>query len=97
MGYYIETDQPKLKHLWIEQYLNGTVMSKDEILQHKTADNVPVVVVNNGPFEAAGIAFSKNEWEAFNEPDDPRSKKYLLVNKAELIKHNPKFEGIFQW
>jgi len=97
MGYYIETGELKLKYLWIEQYMKGKILPKDQILTNKSNDNVPVVVVSNGPFEAAGIAYSEREWEAFNLPDDFRPKKYLLVPKEEIVKQNPKHEGIFEW
>jgi hypothetical protein len=101
--YYIETDQLRIKHLWIEQYLKGVIMSKQGIQiiinerPEALKEVVPVVIVDNGLFEAAGICFSNDEWEAFTKPDDDRRKKYMLVPKAEIIKHNPKYEGIFTW
>jgi hypothetical protein len=44
-----------------------------------------VCVVENGPFDAAGWAFSKDEFNVFNDPNDPRRKRWLIHPKAEEL------------
>jgi len=47
-----------------------------------------VVVVNNGMFDAAGWCFDKREFEEFSDPNDGRSKVWLIVpGVAELFPH----------
>lgn len=46
-------------------------------------------LVDNGPFEAAGIAFSQRELDAFNRPSDPRPKTWLKVPTKEVLKLQP--------
>lgn len=41
-----------------------------------------VCVVDNGPFEAAGYAYSENEMRAFLRGTGGRPKQWLLVPKA---------------
>ncbi len=44
---------------------------------------LPVVLVNNGGFTAAGIAYDRRELQAFLHPD-PRPKQWFLVEKEKL-------------
>jgi hypothetical protein len=46
---------------------------------------LPVVLMNNGFFTAAGIAFSKRELEAFTRPDDFRLRTFFLVSIDKLL------------
>lgn len=39
-----------------------------------------VVVVNNGPFEAAAFAYDAAEYRDFTDPSDYRSKSYYLMD-----------------
>lgn len=48
-------------------------------------DHLIVVLVDNGPFKAAGVAYSKAELEAFTEPGDFRPKEFFAV-PIELLK-----------
>lgn len=48
-------------------------------------ENLVVILVNNGPFTAAGIAYDKKELDAWtNDPTDLRPMTYWLVNKKKL-------------
>lgn len=60
-------------------------------------DEIPVVVLNNGLFEAAGIAFSPGELEEFSRPTDPRPKQFLLVPRVEVIKLCPPVKKALCW
>lgn len=46
-----------------------------------------VCVVNNGPFEAAGYAFSPQELSAFIQIDD-RPKRWLIMDKTEAARRS---------
>lgn len=76
-------------------YINPLDMSKEQWLaKHGTAIAVPywtgdgksfpVCLVNNGPFTAAGVAFSKREMDAFNGPDDFRPKQWFIVSADDI-------------
>lgn len=42
-----------------------------------------IVIVNNGPFEAAAIAYSESEFLDFTGPSDNRPKEYIIMDKAK--------------
>lgn len=75
-------------------YVNPTNMSKEAWLAEHgrqipvlscqiTEDEVPVCLVNNGLFTAAGVAFSADELQAFIHPDG-RHKEYFMVKREDL-------------
>lgn len=41
-----------------------------------------VCVVENGAFDAAGYCYDAGEFQAFNQPSDPRRKTWLIVPNA---------------
>ena len=75
MGTYVEVkDKPK----WlIDNSLEFSLVPPSE---HYDRDKNAywVCLINNGPFYAAGIAYSENELKAFSEPDH-RPKVWHLV------------------
>jgi hypothetical protein len=89
MGYYIETDGPKDK----VNYLIETTGAKPCLpVWPPPSDKTLICVVDNGLFEAAAIAFSKDEMEAFNWDGDDRPKTWLLVDKKIVINLCPSVE-----
>jgi hypothetical protein len=50
---------------------------------------LPVCLVNNGLFTAAGIAFSKDELQAFCVPSDRRPKRWFTVETEKLLEVEP--------
>lgn len=40
-----------------------------------------VCVVDNGIFEAAGVAYSSEEYGEFTRPEDPRPREYVLMDR----------------
>lgn len=50
---------------------------------------LPVCVVDNGPFEAAGVAYSEEELIRFSRLDDPRPRRWLYVPIDVIKKHAP--------
>jgi hypothetical protein len=75
MGCYINP-RTTSKEAWLAE--NGTPTNGPGQI---TETHVPVVLVNNGPFNAAGVAFSQRELEAFTQPGDFRPKQWFLVSR----------------
>jgi hypothetical protein len=46
---------------------------------------VPVVLIDNGFFTGAGIAYSQRELQAFTQADDPRPKTFYLVPTEKIL------------
>lgn len=76
-------------------YVNPTNMSKEDWLrQHGrrvSIDDVeiaeselPVCLVDNGMFRAAGVAYDERELEAFSVPSDTRPKVWFMVSREAL-------------
>ena len=45
---------------------------------------LPVVLVNNGPFTAAAVAYDEMEWRDFTSDTDPRPRIIYKVSKEKL-------------
>ena len=84
MGFYINPKDGSTKEDWLEEH--GEPISRAEVLMIDKFDVVmPVVLIDNGFFTAAGIGYSKEEVEAFAENvRDTRPKKYYVVKVADL-------------
>lgn len=93
MGYYIETTGPRNKAAWLVKNARGTIVPQAT----PSADSIPVVVMDNGQFEAAGIAFSSSELAAFTSPGDYRPKTIVMVPKEEVLKLNPSVASRLSW
>lgn len=75
-------------------YINPPNKSKEAFLKEHgvrtngpceiTETHLPVVWVDNGPFSAAGVAYSKDEADAFNSPADNREKIWFKVSRELL-------------
>ena len=95
MGFYIETDSPHDKVEWILKNCKGSIQT--DTPQPGTSELIPVIVINNYFFEAAGIAFDKKELEEFTDKGDFRSKSFLLVPRSEVIRLVPRVEQRLKW
>lgn len=88
-------------------YLNPKKMSKEEWLKNKAyvminhelpfdevveGGMLPVVLVDNGSFTAAGIAYDEKEYLCFTADDDPRPKKVYLAFINDLLDQVPELE-----
>lgn len=93
MGYYIEATGGKNKAAWLVQHAKGTIVSKAT----PTPDSIPVVVMDNGPFEAAGVAFDADELDAFTSPSDWRPKTIVMVPRDEVLKYCPEVQTRLAW
>lgn len=93
MGYYIQTEQPKNKAAAIRQELGALDITPDEaefFLKEQMGGAI-ICVVDNGPFEAAAYCYNIDEFRAFNSPDDPRPKTWLLVENEDKVKELTRF------
>lgn len=97
MGYYIETTVSKNKTKWLCEHALGEIQSNAEVAADNATNNkIPICVMDNGPFEAAGIAFNYEELQAFAYPDS-RRKQWLLLPREEIIKHCPHVKELLNW
>lgn len=55
------------------------------ISKPKGPDENLVVVVDNGPFEAAARVHNQKEYDEFTQVEDSRPKTWLLYDKAEEV------------
>lgn len=90
MGYYINGGMAKGKCEYLESALAAVPFDwKTKTWDDVPQDKVPVIVVDNGPFEAAGIAYSENEYLVFTEPSDKRPRTGYLIDREKAIQACP--------
>lgn len=94
MGFYIQTSGPHNKAQWLIANCEAKAVT---LGSEPPKGYVPVVVVNNGPFEAAGIAFNKQELGVFSNPKDTRQRVQLILTRAEILKQCPMVEELLDW
>ena len=63
----------------------GTEIDKAPQWSEVPEGTLPVVLVDNGPFTAAGIAFSERELREFSDPGDYRPKRWYIVPIRKLL------------
>ena len=69
-----------------ESFLEREGVKVSKISWDDAKDGIlPVVLMDNGPFTAAGVCYSKRELEAFTDSHDYRPKKYYLVEIEKLL------------
>lgn len=92
MGYYIQTSQPKGKTEIICKELGGIEITKDEAeFFVKEQMGAVICVVDNGPFEAAAYCYNLDEFRVFNDPQDDRHKRWVLVEDVNKVKELTRF------
>lgn len=93
MGFYLQTPVNKGKAKYLIDHHDAQLLLTPVFL---TGDKIAVCVVDNGPFEAAGVAFSAEEMAVFMSPDSgpiQRPRVFLKVPRSEVIKLCPKVEA----
>lgn len=89
MGYYI--NPPTMaKEEWLA---NQSEFSYTAPKQYRDEKHVAVVLVDNGMFTAAGIAYDQHELAAFAR-EDGRAKLWFWVPIAEIVALHPHMEGV---
>lgn len=94
MGYYIQTPgHHHGKAARIARDHQGTLLqSPPKYFVDIPEDKALVCVVDNGPFEAAALAYDQGEFECFTDPNDSRPQSYVLLDKQkayELAGYKP--------
>lgn len=83
MGYYIE-GPTKGKAKYIVDNFNGEIVMYSHAHAVIRKPNVAVIIVlDNGPFEAAGYAYDEDEFHAFTLAMDNRPKTFILMNRSK--------------
>lgn len=85
MGYYIQVPQNKGKAQQLVDLYGAEILPR----MPATFADIPegkalICVVDNGPFEAAGLCYSEREFEAFDAMDkgDQRSRTWVLMERV---------------
>jgi len=86
MGFYVNPPDRSSKESFLENE-GLEVMTDHEIEWNEVPDgHLPVVLVDNGGFSAAGICYDESELKAFTLPHDTRRKKMYFVPIEKLLK-----------
>lgn len=97
MGFYIETDGHNNKANWILKNCKDSYVAPITLDINVPKGFVPVVVMDNGAFEAAGVAFDQKELNDFIDPRDGRPKQLLMVKREDVIRECPYVESSLAW
>ncbi len=95
MGRYIQTPEALDKATQIVSMVaSARLATKGEcqkVIRESMLDTseAVIVIVNNGPFEAAAYAPDADEWNAFHEPDDHRSRTYVIMAREDANRLAP--------
>ncbi len=83
MGAYVNPETES-KEAFLEREGNEVIWKNRPAWEGTKAGYLPVILVNNGKFSAAGIAFSKREYEIKTDPHDVRPRRLFLVREEKL-------------
>lgn len=85
MGYYIGCELPKGKAQYlIEKYgasLVATSFGMGDYISRLPEDKALICVIDNGPFEAAGLMYDQKELDVFVADSTGRRKTWLTMDK----------------
>lgn len=85
MGCYVNPDHED-KETWLEK--NATTICKMNYFPKWeiifATNERPVVLIDNGAFKAAGVAYDEREYQDFTREDDPRPRKIYSVSIEKL-------------
>ena len=82
MGYYIEVPNNKGKAQQIIKLHGGRIIPAPVPLDTLSDNEAIICVVDNGPFEAAGFAYSEKELDEFSRPDG-RPRTWVIMDRAK--------------
>ena len=82
MGYYIPCPVDQGKAAWLAKRADADLLEECPRAWREWPDDKSlIVVVTNGTWEAAAVAFSEAEFRMFTDPEDKRPKQYLLMDR----------------
>ncbi|KKK58325.1 hypothetical protein LCGC14_3045560 [marine sediment metagenome] len=86
MGYYINSPN-KSKEEWLQEYGQVTTTPAWPAPE----GTVPVCLIDNGAFTAAGIAYDEAEFNAFMAPDSgmQRPRTWYYVPREKVLEAEP--------
>lgn len=83
MGYYINPRNQTKEQFLLEK---GVPISSYNLQYFDfRSDKLPVCLVDNVIFTAAGILYNQKEIQAFTDPYDSRPKEFFLVKRSDLV------------
>ena len=86
MGYYINKEMPALgKANAIAGLYGGAIINRPNSFSDIPQGKALIVVIDNGPFEAAGFAYSEREFQAFTEIGDSRPKTFVTLDWGKAV------------
>ena len=96
MGLYLNP-LDESKETWLHKH--GMLTTAKELTEEydklRSEGMIPVILVNNGAFTAAGIGFDQRETSDFCDPMDHRRKLFYKAPIAELMKiEDPEFRRL---
>jgi hypothetical protein len=84
MGYYINTGRAHGKANDIAVIYDGELLDTPPASYESIpSDKALVVVVDNGPFEAAAFMYDEGEFDYWATMADPRPRQYVLLDRVE--------------
>jgi hypothetical protein len=87
MGYYINPPTGT-KEDFLKEF--GSLITTNDLLDYNfNSDSLPVCLIDNYIFTAAGICYDKRELEVFLYKDDDRPVKWFLVTREILKPYYP--------
>jgi len=89
MGYYVEVPENLNKAEQLHRLYGAELVLTPENFDFD-GDYALICVVENGMFDAAGIAYDETARDEFNNPKDDREKTWLKLPKSVVKKLNPR-------
>jgi hypothetical protein len=83
MGYYINPEDPSKENWLTLRGVKITPQEAKDFVFEENPDSLPVCLIDNGAFFAAGIAYDEREKDCFIAPDG-RTKQWYKVPKEAL-------------
>lgn len=83
MGFYIEVPQSRGKPQQLADLYGAITVTCPETFADVPEGQALICVVDNGPFEAAALCYSADEFATFKDPSDPRVRRWMLMDQTK--------------
>jgi hypothetical protein len=88
MGMYVDPLEGT-KDAFLEERGKEITLNEAMAFDDFSGPALPVCLVDNGPFKAAGVMYNYRELTAFTDPFDGRPRRYFIVMKDDLKNVTP--------